>query len=336
LKPAGTSRGVLQEKDSWFIILSDQSQPERVGIGECSVIPGLSMDNPEDMVSMLNGTCMALNHGYALPDLTVFPAIRFALETALNDFESGGKQVLFNTKFTEGTAGIPINGLIWMGSKGSMLEQVAEKLDKGFKVLKLKVGAIDFEDEIDLIRAIRIEHPASELEIRLDANGAWSEGEAISKLDRLSAYNIHSLEQPIAAGQTEEMAEICNLSNIPIALDEELISVVDSGERVKLLQTINPRYIILKPSLLGGLEQSKEWISIAQSTDIQWWVTSALESNVGLNAIAQWTATLDTKLPQGLGTGSLFENNIPSPLEVRGDKLYYRNGGSWDLSYLSG
>jgi len=335
-KPAGTSRGVLHEKESWFLILNDPSQPQRLGIGECSVIPGLSLDDRNEIESVLKSVCEALNHGTSGPELHFFPAVRFALETAILDFDMGGQQYLYPSGFTEAEQGIPINGLIWMGDKSGMLDQVAQKIDQGFSVLKLKVGALDFEDEISIVEAIRDEHPASELDIRLDANGAWREGEAIGKLERLSSLHIHSVEQPIRPGEFEEMAEVCRISPIPIALDEELITILSKESREKLIDTVQPHYIIIKPSLLGGIEQSREWISIAGSRNVQWWITSALESNIGLNAIAQWTATLDTKLPQGLGTGSLFTNNIPSPLEIRGEKLYHLNDKPWDLSGLKG
>jgi len=333
LQPAGTSRGVLHEKDSWFVRLWDSDNPETVGIGECSLIPGLSPDSVPGFEQQLKAVCQAVEN--VVPsDLSAFPAIRFGLETALRDLEQGGKRLLYTSDFTTGTTGIPINGLIWMGNKPEMLSRIAEKLDQGFSVLKMKVGALNFSDELEILRALRKEHPPAQLELRLDANGAWKPEEALDKLNQLSEYNIHSVEQPIAAGTPEAMARVCINSPIPIALDEELIGVHTPEQKEQLLATIKPHYIILKPSLLGGFSASEEWINLAEKQGTGWWVTSALESNIGLNAIAQWTATLDTALPQGLGTGSLFANNIPSPLTVTGSRLFYRPEKPWDLLSL--
>ena len=267
-------------------------------------------------------------------NLSTFPAIRFGLETAILDLEQGGNRLLYPSDFTAGTTGIPINGLIWMGNKPEMLSRIAEKLDQGFKVLKMKVGALRFGDELEILRALRKEHPASSLELRLDANGAWQPDEALEKLKQLSKFGIHSVEQPIPAGTPEEMARICTNSTIPIALDEELIGVQAPEQKELLLATIKPHFIILKPSLLGGISASEEWIGLAEKQGTGWWVTSALESNIGLNAIAQWTATLNTTLPQGLGTGSLFSNNVPSPLTVTGSRLFYQPEKTWNLSSL--
>lgn len=380
-QPAGTSRGTLQTKDSWILRISEKKNPSRFGLGEVSLIPGLSPDDPEKLESILNDVSEALqtennatgrstsekssgtdsipkdpltrkeipgnasaqndalynNNTLSIPgiDLTEFPAVMFGIETALRDLETGGKRLLYPSGFTDGDFGLPINGLIWMGNRQDMLQQVNRKLTAGFRIIKLKVGALNFEDELELLRTIRKEYTASDLEIRLDANGAWSPSEAPGKLTRLAEFAIHSLEQPIPAGYPAEMAGICKASPIPVALDEELIGVWESGRMKQLLEVIRPSYIILKPSLLGGIRKSAEWIRLAEAQGIGWWLTSALESNIGLNAIAQWTATLDTKMPQGLGTGSLYENNIPSPLMVIGDRIHYLPGETWDLSGLT-
>ena len=354
--PAGTSRGVLHQKDSWFIVLRDRNNPGRTGIGECSLIPGLSPDPADAVPAILEQVCSRLEQGLpvaAVPgrleqvyaeleqglameehDLKEYPAIRFALETALTDLETGGSRILFPGAFTAGHKGIPINGLIWMGDKHTMLQQVGEKIDTGFRVLKMKVGAIGFSEELEIIRYIRNTFSPADLEIRIDANGAWEKEEATGKLKILSEFEIHSVEQPVKAGQWEAMAEICTTSPIPVALDEELIGISDPAQQHLLLEKTRPAYIILKPSLVGGIAASTTWINIAEKLGIGWWVTSALESNIGLNAIAQWTATLETKLPQGLGTGQLFTNNIPSPLEIREGQLFYNPDEKWDTSAI--
>jgi L-alanine-DL-glutamate epimerase-like enolase superfamily enzyme len=267
-------------------------------------------------------------------DLPALPGIRFAMETAMKDLESGGSRLTWPSDFTLGLDGIPVNGLIWMGDRTFMQEQVKEKLRKGFRVLKLKVGAIDLEDELGILAGIRSEFGQDDLEIRLDANGAWSPEEALMKINALARFGIHSLEQPIAQGQPEEMAGICRRADIPIALDEELIGVTEPSERRRLLETISPAYIILKPGLLGGFHECSEWIRMAGELGAGWWITSALESNVGLSAIAQWTYHLGVSIPQGLGTGQLYENNIPSPLRMKGDRLWYREEHPWNLQTL--
>jgi o-succinylbenzoate synthase len=334
--PAGTSRGVLHQKDSWFLLLKDRNDPGPTGIGECSLIPGLSPDPAASVPGKLEQLCARLEQGMPVDerDLNGYPAIRFALETAKRDLDTGGTRILYPGDFTSGRQGIPINGLIWMGEKKAMLQQVTNKIDEGFRVLKMKVGAIDFSEELEIIRHIRATFNLQDLEIRLDANGAWEKEEAAGKLKTLSEYEIHSVEQPIKAAQWESMAEICSTSPIPVALDEELIGIGDPGQQHKLLEQTRPAFIILKPSLVGGIRASGEWIRIAEKLGIGWWVTSALESNIGLNAIAQWTATLETNLPQGLGTGKLFSNNIPSPLEIRDGELFYNPAVEWDTSSI--
>lgn len=344
-RPAGTSRGTLNTKDSWIVRLRRSDDAACFGLGEISLIPGLSPDDPEMIDDLLGSFSESLREkrisprewltgAASVPHLSDFPALRFGIETAIRDLETGGNRMLFPSSFTDGTYGIPINGLIWMGDVQHMLEQISRKLNAGFRIIKLKVGALDFQEELEVLETVRSEFTASDLEIRLDANGAWSPADAREKLNRLSAYGIHSLEQPIVAGNHEEMARICEASPIPIALDEELIGVWKPAAMRRLLEVIRPAYIILKPSLVGGKERSKDWIDLSEELGIGWWITSALESNIGLNAIAQWTATLETNMPQGLGTGSLYKNNIPSPLEVLGDRIYYRSGSHWDLSEL--
>lgn len=332
----GTSRGVLHQKPSWFIKVFDEVNPKIIGIGECSIIPNLSPDDFEKLEPLINKVSENIN-SYLCKDkgLKKFPSIQFGLETALIDLKNNGQQVLFPSEFTEGKDTIKINGLIWMGSKKFMQEQIKEKIKEGFKCIKLKIGALNFEDELKILKGIREEYHAENIELRLDANGAFSPTDALEKLERLSDFNIHSIEQPIKAGQFEAMAELCQKSPIPIALDEELIGVSEFENKQSLLKQIQPQFIILKPSLLGGFEKSEEWINLADENNISWWVTSALESNIGLNAIAQWTYQLQSELPQGLGTGKLFTNNIPSPLRIQEAKLFYRPEIKWDLKSIS-
>lgn len=337
-KPSGTSRGVLKQKDSWFIFLSDTRKPGRTGIGECSLIRGLSIDDRPDFEKTLDLCCQSLTgSGKADEDLLAgFPAIRFGLETALLDLEAEKERILFASDFTLGKSSIPINGLIWMGDTGNMKQQVREKLENGFTCLKLKIGALDFDAELELIRQIRNEYTASEIELRVDANGAFHPSVALEKLKLLAEFDLHSIEQPIRQGQPEEMARLCEQTPLPVALDEELIGLGTLDEKMKLLETIRPHFIVLKPSLLGGFKEAGEWIGLAGRQGINWWVTSALESNIGLNAIAQWAFTLNNPLPQGLGTGQLYSNNIVSPLYITDGCLRYDPAGSWDFRKLSG
>lgn len=330
--PAGTSRGVLLQKPSAFLILE---QDGVTGIGECSVIPGLSIDPQESYYQKLDGICRLLNSGVDAGsiDLTKFPSIAFGLETALLDLKVSGSKCLFPSAFTEGKAGIPINGLVWMGDRAFMQRQIKEKIATGYRCIKLKVGTLDFETELEIISSIRKEFSPAEIEIRLDANGGFSPQDAFEKLQKLSAFSIHSIEQPIKPQQFDIMAEICRKSPIPIVLDEELIGL-KSSDKEFVLEKIKPAYIILKPSLVGGYRISEEWIRLAEKNNIGWWITSALESNIGLNAIAQWTFTLNSALPQGLGTGQLYHNNIPSPLVIENANLFYRPENKWDLTTI--
>ncbi len=326
--PAGTSRGVLVHKKSWFIIIE---KDDIEGIGECSIIPELSPDDTSGLKAKITDLCLFINQGNNPHDFELkgFPALKFALETAMNDLNEGGRRVLYATEFTEGKRPIPINGLIWMGDEEFILNQIKEKVNSGYTCLKLKIGASDFESELKLIQQIRMKF--SDIEIRLDANGGFKTHEIFTKIEQLSKFGIHSLEQPVKPGHIAEMSSICRNSPIPIALDEELIGIYDSDEKQKLIQLIKPAYLILKPSLLGGIEAAYDWITLASEAGIGWWVTSALESNIGLNAIAQWVSTLDTKMVQGLGTGQLYENNISSPLIIKNSDLYYLAEEGWNL-----
>ncbi|MBW6491235.1 MAG: o-succinylbenzoate synthase [Lentimicrobium sp.] len=333
-KPAGTSRGVLLHRNAYFLLIADNGIDPVYGIGECGTIPGLSFDDKPDYESAIELLCRELNRGNTIKKqwLENWPSIAFAFETALLDLKQGGNKLLFNTTFSTGQKPLPINGLIWMGNPDEMLQQIDEKIASGFSVIKIKVGAIDFNEELNLIRHIRSHFPEKQITIRLDANGAFETTDAIKKIEKLSAFSIHSIEQPIKAGNIKAMADLCRNSAIPIALDEELIGITNPATREKLIETILPQYIILKPTLLGGFENSEAWIRHAETYGAGWWITSALESNIGLNAIAQWTATLNNPLPQGLGTGSLYTNNIPSPLKVEDGFLHYKPEQPWDLS----
>lgn len=336
-RPAGTSRGKLTTKDSWFIFIYDDSDPQIVGIGECSLLKDLSIDDREDYEEKIEEVCENINNYsfYLDNGLLEFPSIRFGLEMALMDLGlignrvykgnkgNRGERILFPSDFTDGKDSIEINGLVWMGSFDFMRQQIIDKIESGFKCIKLKIGAIDFTEELSLIKSIRNKFSAKDIEIRVDANGAFPVDEALEKLKLLSEFNLHSIEQPIRHGQWEQMAELCEKSPLHIALDEELIGIVNIKEKKKLLKIIRPQYIIIKPSLVGGFKASEEWIDMAKKNNIGWWVTSALESNIGLNAIAQWTYTLGNKMPQGLGTGQLYSNNIDSGLYIENGKLLY-------------
>lgn len=327
--PSGTSRGVLQHKDSWFLSVWDEAKPDVVGVGECSIIPKLSIDDKPELEIQLAETCLHLNDLQASfhADLQDWPSIRFALETALLDLQTGGQKILFPSDFTQSKAAIPINGLIWMGDFDFMWYQAEKKFKEGFSVLKMKVGALDFEEEMYFIAQLRKYFP--KVELRLDANGGFPHDEALERLQTLAQYTIHSIEQPIKQQNIGKMAELCKKSPISIALDEELIGVHALNEKAQLLKDIKPQYIILKPSLLGGLQACDEWIAEAEKQNIAWWATSALESNIGLNAIAQWAFTKNSAMPQGLGTGSLYQNNIASPLEVKNGSLSYNSLLNW-------
>jgi len=331
--PSGTSRGILKIKETWFFILKDNG---RVGIGETGLFRGLSIDDVDHYENKLKWVCNHIDLGLELlrKQLYEFPSIQFGLEQAFLSLKSESSFELFPSSFTRGKKSIPINGLIWMGNKSFMKNQIQEKLKSGFSCLKMKIGALNFDAEMELLKEIRKEFSSNEIELRVDANGAFNPKNALEKLHRLSALEIHSIEQPIQQGQVQEMAELCSKAPLPIALDEELIGVFSSEQKKKLIATIAPQYIILKPSLIGGFACSEEWINLAQQYNCGWWITSALESNVGLNAIAQFTYTLQSNLPQGLGTGGLFTNNFTSPLEVKNGTLQYDPLLNWNLNLL--
>ncbi|RXJ45990.1 o-succinylbenzoate synthase [Gelidibacter gilvus] len=328
---SGTSRGVLKTKDTWFIIIASEGKK---GVGECGMFRGLSVDDRPDFEQKLQWACQNIHLGLdiLLSELVELPSIQFGLEMAFLDLENKTAFELFPSRFTKGEDTIPINGLIWMGSEAFMREQITSKIEEGFTCIKLKIGAIDFQTELDLLKSIRSHFSAADIELRVDANGAFSPDEALEKLKRLSDYQLHSIEQPIKQGQVEEMARLCETTPLDIALDEELIGVFDVADKYDLLQTIKPQYIILKPTLVGGFQGGNSWIKAANDGKIDYWITSALESNVGLNAIAQWTYTLQNDRPQGLGTGGLFTNNIDSPLEVKNGNLQYNNKTNWNFN----
>ncbi|NMH88130.1 o-succinylbenzoate synthase [Flavivirga algicola] len=328
---SGTSRGILKTKETWFLILNSE---EKQGIGECGLFKGLSADDRPDYEKKLQWLCENINNDLVdlLSELVEFPSIQFGLEMAFKSLESQNKFELFPSKFTQSKDAIPINGLIWMGTEAFMKQQIKDKIDAGFSCIKMKIGAIDFQTEINLIKSVREEFTPKDIELRVDANGAFSLSEAFEKLKILSDYDLHSIEQPIKQGQIEAMAQLCEKTPLPIALDEELIGVFSVTKKQELLQTINPQYIILKPSLVGGFKGSNEWINIAEQYQIGWWITSALESNIGLNAIAQYTYNKQSNMPQGLGTGGLFTNNFDSPLKVKNGTLQYNNSINWNLN----
>lgn len=335
INPAGTSRGIYNFRDSRFIILQSETDASVFGIGECAPLPNLSCDDIPNYEEILQRFCNTFRETGVIDYASMknYPSMLFGLESALLHYNAGTCR-LFDTPFSRGEEGIVINGLIWMGSKDAMFKQIEKKLSAGFTCLKLKIGAINFEDELQLLRYVREHFPASVMEIRVDANGAFAPHEALEKLKRLNEFEIHSIEQPIRAGQWDAMAKLCANTPIPIALDEELIGINNFETKKELLATIAPQYIILKPSLHGGIFGCNEWIKLAEEQSIPWWVTSALESNVGLNAIAQWTASLKVKLPQGLGTGLLYSNNFISPLYIEGERLWYNPQVSFDYSSI--
>lgn len=330
-RPSGTSRGILKTKETWFLLLQED---DKKGIGECGILRTLSIDDRLDYEDKLQWVCQNINLGLsALLDKTKeFPSIQFGLEQAFLSLKSETPFLLFPSQFTESQDAININGLIWMGNKEFMKSQIQEKITQGFSCIKMKIGAIDFETEINLLKSIRKEFSVKDIQLRVDANGAFHPDDALEKLRILSELEIHSIEQPIKSNQFERMALLCEKSPLDIALDEELIGVFDVTKKQEVLQTINPQYIILKPSLIGGYKGSEEWIDLAEKHKIGWWITSALESNVGLNAISQWTHSLKTEMPQGLGTGSLFTNNFKSPLEVKNGYLHYNKSKNWNFN----
>jgi o-succinylbenzoate synthase len=322
-QPAGTSRGVMKTRDLWYITISENG---KTGIGECAPLPGLSLDNIDQIESILGEVCKDPNsHIKDLSILKGFPSIRFGLEMAELDLRNGGSQNYFGS-----FESIKINGLIWMGDPDFMMSQLKQKLEESWKCIKIKIGALDFEKELEILQSIRSQYGKDNLELRVDANGAFTVSDINKKLNRLAEFDLHSIEQPIQTGQWDLLTELCQYSPIPIALDEELIPLVNEEDRIRMLDRVKPQYLVLKPSLLGGFSESDKWIELAKERNICWWITSALESNIGLNAIAQWTAKMKPCGFQGLGTGQLFTNNIPSPLKVKSGILSKSNSQIWD------
>lgn len=332
-RPAATSRGALHVR---HVVFLRAGRDGAVGWGECGVVPGLSADDRPDYAEAVDEVCTSITRGAdpATLDLASLPSVAFGLETALRDLDTGGRQRLFDTPFSRGAARLPIHGLIWMDSPAQVLEQVDQKIALGCRAIKMKVGALPFEQECALLGSIRRRYPASEVELRLDANGAFAPGAAMERLDALAEFGIAFLEQPIPAGQPQAMAELCARSPVPIALDEELIGLTGPEAPRELLETIRPHHLILKPSLLGGLAACEAWIGEAERIGCRWWINSLLESAVGLNAICQWTSARDAERVHGIGTGQLFENNLPSPLRLEKCGLRLDSGASWDFQAL--
>nr|WP_314497426.1 o-succinylbenzoate synthase [uncultured Chryseobacterium sp.] len=320
-RPSGTSRGVLYEKETYILEISDNGKK---GVGECAIFRGLSCDDRPDYEDKLNWLCQNIRqeYGFLKDELREFPSIWFGYEQAVLNLKHGGK-LYFPSDFTDRKDSMMINGLIWMGDVNFMEEQIREKLNQGFHCIKLKIG-VDWKSEHEILQKLRKKFSKEKLELRVDANGGFSKENAVKVLQQLSDLQIHSIEQPVKAGNWDDMADLCLDTPTPIALDEELIGVIDFEKKKALLETVQPQYIILKPALIGGFSGSDEWISLAEQNKIGWWITSALESNLGLNAIAQYTYTKNNRMPQGLGTGSLFTNNFESDLELKGDRVFFK------------
>ena len=333
-RPSGTSRGILTEKETWFLLLEENG---KTGIGECGILRSLSVDDRPDYEEKLNWVCENIHLGkdQLLDELIHFPSIQFGVETAFLSLVSKTPFDLFPSEFTQGKKTMQINGLVWMGEEDFMKSQIEEKLAEGFTCIKLKIGAIDFKRELELLRFIRQNFTADQIEIRVDANGAFKPDDALEKMEQLAKFELHSIEQPIKANQVSRMRLLCDNPPFPIALDEELIGVYGVENKQELLEKIKPQYIILKPSLVGGFSGTIEWISVAEKLNIGWWITSALESNVGLNAITQFTYTLKSSLPQGLGTGSLYTNNFDCPLEINRGQIQYNPSKKWNIENLA-
>lgn len=331
---SGTSRGVLNTKETWFIVIRENN---KIGIGECGILRGLSIDDRPEYEQKLAWTCQNIHLGKEkLWDaLLEFPSIQFGVEMAFQSLASNSIFDLFPSQFTQSQKSIPINGLVWMGEKQFMKSQIEQKLNEGFKCIKLKIGAINFNEELELLGHIRQHFSAKQIEIRVDANGAFDPKDALRKLHQLHEFEIHSIEQPVAKQHVDTLKMLCEKSPFPIALDESLIGVFNHVDKVKLLSYIKPQYIILKPSFIGGFRGTSEWISIAKNLNIDWWVTSALESNIGLNAIAQWTFLQNNVMPQGLGTGGLYTNNFDCPLLVENGQLWYEENKTWNFEQIS-
>jgi o-succinylbenzoate synthase len=338
--PARTSRGALTEHVAYYLALRDAQRPGSTGWGEAAPLAGLSPDYGPDFEEIVAGFCRQFNAaGYqaltAAEAATLvpvsLPSLRFALETAALDLASGGRHQLYANSFSQGQASLPINGLVWMGDAAFMREQIRQKLTAGYACLKVKIGSLDFATELALLAEIRAEASPDQLLLRVDANGAFAPAEAPAKLAALAEFDIHSIEQPLAAGQWPALASLCRESPIPIALDEELIGVTSPARQEALLDEVRPPYLVLKPTLLGGHAATRRWIALAEARGIAWWITSALESNIGLNAVAQLTGEYDVAgFAQGLGTGQLYHNNLAAPLTIQSGALHYAPAGHWD------
>lgn len=334
--PLGTSKGVIEARTVWYLIAWDDQRPGVRGIGEAALFPGHSREFPADVRTKLVELCADTTnwHQRLEGDLMQVPSVRFAVEQCLRDLEASGSKVLFPSEFTLGREGIPINGLVWMGDKATMRDRIQAQIDGGNRCVKMKIGALHIEDELDLLAGVRRRFGAQDLTLRVDANGAFTHANVMPVLERLAKLGVESIEQPIAPGLYESMIEVCANSPVPVALDEDLIGHNITQAKQDLLDHVRPQYIVIKPSLVGGWAAAQEWIDQARARGIGWWITSALESSIGLNAIAQWTATLGVSMPQGLGTGQVYADNIPAPLAVQAGALYYRPENPWDLSRM--
>ncbi len=326
---ATTSRESMTCKDTYFVHVWHRERPELCGVGECALFRGLSADDFPEYEDELDRSCKHIDQ----VDVSAIPysSIKFGIETAMLDLQNGARRMIFDTPWSRGDNAININGLIWMGDRDTMLSRLKTKIDEGFKCIKIKIGGINFDEELSLLQFIRYHYSKDEVTIRLDANGAFTPDNALEHLERLAKYDIHSIEQPIKQGQPKAMARLCKDSPIAIALDEELIGISDEVRRHEILEGIRPQYIILKPTLCGGIDGTKAWIEDANTSGVAWWITSALESNVGLNAIAQLTACYKPDMAQGLGTGMLYVNNIDSPLTLVGERLKYDTKKTWGV-----
>jgi o-succinylbenzoate synthase len=339
--PARTSRGALTEHVAYYLGLRDARRPQVVGWGEAAPLAGLSPEYGPDFERQVSEFCqhfnaaghteLSVDQAAALVPVTL-PSLRFALETAVLDLAGGGRHQLYTNDFSGGRAGLPINGLVWMGDAAFMREQIRQKLAAGYACLKVKIGSLDWATELELLAEIRAEAGPERLVLRVDANGAWNAPEALQKLDQLARFDIHSIEQPIAVSwPSQVLSMVCRISPVPVALDEQLIGLTDPGQQEALLDAVQPPYLVLKPTLLGGHAATRRWIALAEARGINWWITSALESNVGLNAVAQLTGEYEVgDFAQGLGTGQLYDNNLAAPLTIRAGALYYDPAGPWE------
>ncbi len=332
----GTSKGPIHARTVWYLIAWDEEAPELKGIGEAALFPGHSKEFPADVKLKLTELCERTDNWAQrmITDLVDVPSVRFAVEQCLRDLDAGGTKTLFPSEFTLGRSGIPINGLVWMGDKSTMKQRIREQIEGGCSTVKMKIGAIGIDDELALLKGVRQEYNASNITLRVDANGAFNAQQAPDVLKRLAELEVHSIEQPVPPGLFEVMEELCATTPVPIALDEDLIGLNTRDAKVDLLDNVKPHWIVIKPSLVGGWGATHEWIELAKARGIGWWITSALESSIGLNAVAQFTATLNVSIAQGLGTGKVYTNNIPSPLLAEKGLLRYRPEEAWDLSML--